>query len=99
MEHQGKRLRILVVEDNIVNQKVAQRLLEKNGFTVEVVNDGKEAVKVLKNARYDLVLMDIQMPEMDGLEATVKIRQIEKRKGNHTPVVALTANNSETMKF
>jgi CheY-like chemotaxis protein len=98
MEHQGKRLRILVVEDNIVNQKVAQRLLEKNGFTVEVVNDGKEAVKVLKNARYDLVLMDIQMPEMDGLEATVKIRQIEKRKGNHTPVVALTANNSETMK-
>jgi CheY-like chemotaxis protein len=98
MEHQGRRLRILVVEDNIVNQKVAQRLLEKNGFTVEVVNDGKEAVKVLKNARYDLVLMDIQMPEMDGLEATVKIRQIEKRKGNHTPVVALTANNSEAMR-
>jgi CheY-like chemotaxis protein len=98
MEHQAKGLRILIAEDNIVNQKVAQRLLEKNGFVVEVANDGREAVEALQHSHYDLVLMDIQMPEMDGLEATVKIREIEKLKEYHTPVIALTANNSEGMK-
>lgn len=98
MDRQVRGLHILIVEDNIVNQKVAQRLLEKNGFKVNVVNDGKEAVEALRDHSYDLVLMDIQMPAMDGIEATVAVREIEEGTQNHVPIIALTANNAKGMK-
>lgn len=98
MDRQVRGLHILIVEDNIVNQKVARRLLEKNGFKVDVVDDGKEAVEALKDHSYNLVLMDIQMPEMDGIEATIAIREMEKATSNHVPIIALTANSAKGMK-
>ncbi len=85
------RVRILVAEDNIVNQKVAKRMLEKIGCAAEVVADGLEAVQALSNAPYDLVFMDCQMPEMDGFEATRQIRMREEH-GQHSIIVAMTAN-------
>jgi two-component system, sensor histidine kinase and response regulator len=85
-------LRILLVEDNPVNQKVAQRLLEKAGHNVTVANNGREALDHIGREAFGLVLMDVQMPEMDGLTATVAIRENERASGGHVPIVALTAN-------
>ena len=85
-------LRVLVAEDNPVNQRLAVRLLEKRGHRVQVAVNGREAVRALDKDRFDLVLMDVQMPEMDGMEATAAIRQKEKGSGLHTPIIALTAN-------
>src|SRR4051794_24434907 len=85
-------LQILLVEDNPVNQKVAARLLEKHGHTVVVAWDGKEALRTLAVRDFDLVLMDVQMPEMDGLEATAAIRAGEQGTDRHLPIVALTAH-------
>jgi signal transduction histidine kinase/CheY-like chemotaxis protein len=85
-------LRVLVAEDNPVNQRLAVRLLEKRGHRVEVVANGREVLQALDKQRFDLVLMDVQMPEMDGVEATAAIRKKEKGSGWHTPIVALTAN-------
>ena len=87
-----RRLRILVAEDNIVNQKFAQRLLEKSGFNVDVAANGREVLEAIERIKYDLVLMDVQMPEMDGLETTARIREREKESGRRLPVIALTAN-------
>ncbi|MBI2429565.1 MAG: PAS domain S-box protein [Ignavibacteriales bacterium] len=84
-------LRILLAEDNVVNQKVAVKMLEKFGVTVTVVPNGIRAWESVNKERYDLVFMDVQMPEMDGLEATKKIREIEKDL-LHTIIVAMTAN-------
>ena len=85
------RLRILLAEDNRVNQRLAVRLLEKRGHSVVVANDGGEALAVLSQQPVDLILMDVQMPNLDGLEATAAIREREKQSGRHIPIVAMTA--------
>ena len=87
-------LRVLVAEDNPVNQLLATRLLEKRGHRVVMTANGREALAALEKEGFDLVLMDVQMPEMDGLEATTVLREREKRKGDgiHQPVIALTAH-------
>jgi CheY-like chemotaxis protein len=82
----------LLAEDSLVNQKLALSLLGKHGHTVTVANNGREAVAAVKNDNYDLVLMDVQMPEMDGLEATGVIRAVEKQTGGHLPIIAMTAH-------
>jgi two-component system, sensor histidine kinase and response regulator len=87
----SRTLRILLAEDNPINQKLATRLLEKRNHTVIVVGNGKEALAALETDTFDLVLMDMQMPEMDGFEATIKLREEEKASGKHQPVVAMTA--------
>jgi CheY-like chemotaxis protein len=86
-----RRLQILLVEDNPINQKVAARLLEKHGHTVVIARNGREALALLDGRAFDLVLMDVQMPEMDGLEATAAIRRREHGTGQRLPIVALTA--------
>jgi two-component system sensor histidine kinase/response regulator len=85
-------LRILLAEDSLVNQRLAVGLLEKHGHTVVVANHGREAVAAWESDPFDLVLMDVQMPEMDGYEATAVIRAKERRTGRHTPIVAMTAH-------
>jgi len=84
--------RILLAEDNAVNQKVACRTLEKLGFRVDVAVDGQAAILAWESGRYDLILMDCQMPVVDGYEATRQIRSREKESGKHIPIVALTAH-------
>jgi len=87
-----RRLRILVAEDSPVNQKLMVRLLEKWGHTVVVAHNGREALAALDEQRFDAVLMDIQMPEMDGFEATAAIRTQEETTGPHVPIIAMTAH-------
>ena len=86
------RRRILLAEDNLVNQRLAVKLLEKQGHTVVVANNGQEAVDTLDREKFDLVLMDMQMPLMSGIEAAVRIREKEKETGEHIRIIALTAN-------
>lgn len=86
------RIRILLAEDNLVNQKIAVRMLEKRGWEVVAVNNGREAVEAVGKTRFDLILMDDQMPEMSGVEATNIIRTEEKQTGLHVPIIAMTAN-------
>jgi two-component system sensor histidine kinase/response regulator len=86
------RSRILLAEDNVVNQRLAARILEKGGHSVVVVGTGREAVAALQHEPLDLVLMDVQMPEMDGLEATMAIRKDEVGRNRHIPIIAMTAN-------
>jgi PAS domain S-box-containing protein len=86
-----QRLDILLAEDNIVNQKLAMRLLEKRGHKVMVVGNGREALAALAYRPYDLVLMDVQMPELGGIEATIMLREKEKLTGAHQHIVAMTA--------
>ncbi len=84
--------RILIAEDNIVNQKVAYFMLEKQGHQVKGVRDGKEAVNAVEKGIFDVILMDIQMPNMNGFEATTAIRKREKQTGGYIPIIAMTAH-------
>lgn len=85
-------LKILLAEDNLVNQRVASELLHRWGHQVQVADNGLEAIRALERESFDLILMDLQMPRMDGLEATRRIRQSESETGRHIPVVAMTAH-------
>jgi signal transduction histidine kinase/CheY-like chemotaxis protein/HPt (histidine-containing phosphotransfer) domain-containing protein len=85
-------LKVLLVEDGVVNQKLATLLLEKKGHRVTLACNGKEALAALERSRFDVVLMDLQMPEMGGLEATAIVREREKGTGRRTPIIALTAH-------
>ncbi len=88
----GLKLRILVAEDNVVNQQVARRLIEKRGHVAVVACNGAEAIKALEIENFDLVLMDVQMPQMDGFEATTRIRLAEKGSGRRQRIIAMTAH-------
>ena len=85
-------LHILIAEDNPINQKLAVRLLQKQGYTSAVANNGREAIEAWARQPFDAILMDMMMPEMDGLEATMAIREREKPTGTHIPIIAITAN-------
>ena len=85
-------LDILLVEDSLVNQKLAIGLLESGGHSLQIANNGREAVSAVSQHRFDLVLMDIQMPELDGLQATAMIRDRERGAGTHVPIIAMTAH-------
>jgi CheY-like chemotaxis protein len=87
-----RELHLLLAEDNAVNQKLAVRLLGKRGHSVVVAGNGKEAIDALERQNFDVVLMDVQMPEMDGFEATLAIRAKEQETGGHVPIVAMTAH-------
>jgi CheY-like chemotaxis protein len=92
MESGGRRVRVLLVEDNIVNQRVASGLLTRRGHQVTVVPNGREALTRLEQEQFDLVLMDLQMPVMGGLDATIAIRERERVSGGHQRIVAMTAH-------
>jgi CheY-like chemotaxis protein len=92
LRRRRRNLRILVAEDNLVNQKLATRLLEKAGHMVVVAANGRHALEALESEEFDLVLMDVQMPEMDGLDAAAAIREREQRTREHQPIIAMTAH-------
>jgi len=87
-----QHLRILLAEDNTVNQRIAVRILEKIGWKVTAVNNGQEALNILTNQTFDVILMDDSMPLLSGVEATQVIRREEKQTGHHVPIIAMTAN-------
>jgi CheY-like chemotaxis protein len=88
----GPQLRVLLAEDNAINQRVAIDLLERRGHDVTVANNGREAVAHYNDGDFDVVLMDVQMPELDGYGATEQIRALEQQRGGHVPIIAMTAN-------
>src|SRR5579864_904365 len=88
----GNGMRILLAEDNLVNRQLAKRLLEKRGYTVVIAKNGIEALQAVKSEEIDMVLMDVQMPEMDGLEAIRVIRSNEEISKRHLPIISLTAH-------
>jgi CheY-like chemotaxis protein len=90
-----KPLRVLLAEDNPVNQRVAARLLDKRGHVVVLAENGALALEALEQQKFDLILMDVQMPVMDGVQATAAIRQREITTGAHIPIIAMTAHAME----
>ena len=92
LRERRRELRVLLAEDSPINQKLAVRLLARRGHEVTVVDDGRKAVDAFRNGEFDIVLMDIQMPELDGFGATAEIRAFEQGTGGHVPIVALTAH-------
>jgi two-component system, sensor histidine kinase and response regulator len=91
-EHKKQGLRILLAEDNPINQKLAVVLLQKAGYSVDAVGNGAEAFEKVQENQYSVVLMDVQMPELDGLETTRQIREWERSRGQHIPIIAMTAH-------
>jgi CheY-like chemotaxis protein len=87
-----RHFKILLAEDNLVNQRVATRFLEKKGHTVVLVDSGRKALAAWQEHPFDLILMDVQMPDMDGFEATAAIREQEKSGTKHVPIIAMTAH-------
>lgn len=87
------RVRILLVEDNVTNQKVASRIIEKLGYRCEIANNGREALEAARKTEYNLILMDCQMPEMDGYEATAALRALQLNGAPRIPIIAMTANS------
>ena len=85
-------LSVLLAEDNVINQHLVKRLLEKRGHAVTVTGSGREALERVASESFDVILMDVQMPDMDGLQASTRIREIEKHRGTYTPILALTAH-------
>ncbi len=99
--HAGKngskrRMKILLAEDNSVNQRLAARLLEREGHSVTIAGSGQEAVDLFEQSQFDLILMDVQMPGLDGLQATARIREKERASGRRVPIVAMTAQAAES---
>ena len=86
-------LSILIVEDNSINQKVLDAYLRKKGIRTIVAKNGLEAISQYKKEKFDCILMDIAMPEMDGITATKSIRKLERKDGNYTPIIAVTASD------
>jgi CheY-like chemotaxis protein len=87
-----RKVRVLLAEDNVVNQLVARKMLERTGHTVDCASNGVQALSQYQSQQYDLILMDVQMPLMDGCEATRRVRALEKNRGGHVMIVALTAH-------
>ena len=87
-----RHLRVLLAEDNLVNQRVLLGMLQKIGHQAVIAGTGQEAIRLLQTQSFDVVFMDVQMPEMDGLTATAQIRQAEKKSGTHIPIIAMTAH-------
>jgi CheY-like chemotaxis protein len=83
---------VLVADDNLINQRLGRALLESRGHVATVVNDGQEAVAALAEGTFDVVLMDVQMPRLDGIDATRAIRAAEAFSGRHVPIIAITAH-------
>jgi CheY-like chemotaxis protein len=90
--HLPVSLSVLLAEDNVINQHLVKRLLEKRGHVVTVTGSGREALERVGTESFDVILMDVQMPDMDGLQASTRIREVEKRRGTYTPILALTAH-------
>jgi CheY-like chemotaxis protein len=91
-EHKARALKVLVAEDNIINQRLAIGMLKQLGHTGVIVGDGEKALKCLTQLKFDLVLMDVMMPNMDGLEALAALRTLEQVSGAHMPVIMATAH-------
>ncbi|MFA5088574.1 MAG: response regulator, partial [Candidatus Omnitrophota bacterium] len=87
----SRQISILIAEDNLVNQKIAVKLLEKKGWIVRAVDNGQKVLDMIDKEKFDVILMDAQMPVMDGFEATKMIRENEKKTGRRIPIIALTA--------
>jgi CheY-like chemotaxis protein len=92
LENKVHKPQVLLVEDNAVNQKLAVRVLEKQGYKVAVANNGQEGVELWQQEKFDVILMDVQMPVMGGFEATAAIRELERGTGRHIPIIAMTAH-------
>ncbi|RKD92276.1 response regulator [Mangrovibacterium diazotrophicum] len=93
----NEKLSILLVEDNVLNQRIVTFSLKKYNHSVQIANNGLEALEVFKSNKFDVILMDIMMPVMDGLEATLKIREYEEQNNilDKTPIIAVTANTMD----
>lgn len=93
MEFNSKhKFSLLLVEDNVLNQRLVYLHLNRLGFSIDIANNGVEAIERYKENKYDFILMDLMMPIMNGFEATHCIRQLESSTGRHTPIIGLTAN-------
>jgi PAS domain S-box-containing protein len=92
LKKMDRQYSILLVEDNLINQKLGLRILENSGHKADLAENGLEALAAVKKDSYDLILMDVQMPEMDGFQATRKIRKMEEKTGAHIPIIAMTAH-------